>query len=863
MNAHTITLLRIIPAFLFNFLLIAVSGQTNLHWKFSQTGSNANLLHMQSDTVGNLYMIGEFTDPAFTFGKASVSGLSGNDETNVFILKLAPNGKVVYLRPVFGLESGATIQAQDMAINNRGELVMAFTVQNTTSFQLGAYRGTADRDIPNTFMAKLSKTGFLAWIHGAMIVPELNPQCMVKDLYLDEEGSTFATGYFRGIQIGLDNQTAPGTGEDALSFASRIEPDGSVMWLRSVAWDDSGDNGEIMASHIISGTNDNQFYIGGTYRGYRPFIFGSDSLKNPSGTNGFIACYTKDGNARWARDFRGDTLVYIDELDISDKGEVLALGMFTGSQVDIASQVYPNSGPGFDIFLGRFLPDGNLAAANSFPVQLPWYNYGGGQATLEVRPDDQIMLCAEFYSPNVFSDINELINPDPGSSDFLIAELSPDDLTPVWSKQGTAPGDNYYDGVKIDNQGNVFIAGTTYNPLNVDGEDVSATDPEGSPYLMALDASGNMDYAYWQSNGTNNVLNIRNVQSDGFRNSYIAGTYNGSATQLDGNSMTEAGDAGIFVAKYCRVREISGTITDVDNVPFTNGYVKLFGRTLYQRAPLADSVMIDTDGSYSFPDVPNGNYLMVVIPSDENSGNYLRTYYPNAEYWELGQMIRINPDSGPQTFNMQIIQRSELDGQTRVEGGASEAERSDLYDNKNFYKGRPAKKSTVVLVGNKHSSKASGEIVATTQTDENGNFTFQNVANGMYQLWIDVPGLPTTDVYAIEINGNSFVSNINYFITEETVEAEGVPIYSAALQVKEDPDIDIFPNPASNWLQISQRKAQVAVLDLIDIRGVILIHSRMEGSRTRLNISELPPGNYVLRILTVEGVSFEKVSVVR
>ncbi len=862
MKTITKALKGVLTSLSLTFFLLGVNGQTSMHWKFSQTGSNANITHMLGDSVGNLYVIGEFNTPLFTFGKKSVSGLSGNDETNVFILKLAPGGEVVYMRPIFGLESGATIQTEDLAISERGELLLAFTVQNTGFFQMGAYRSSADRTIPNTFIAKLSKTGYLAWIHAADVVPEVNPQFTVEDLYLDEEGSAFVTGYFRGLEVSLGDQTTPGTGEDALSFVTRIEPDGTVMWLRSTVWDNTGDNGEIMAGHIISRTGNAQLYIGGTYTGYRPYIFGSDTLRNPAGTNAFVACYTKDGNARWANEFRGDTMVYLDEIKLSQKGELLALGFFRGSVVEIDAQIYTNSGSGFDMFLGIIQPDGKISVVNTVPVQLPLYDYSGKQATLEVRPDDQVMLCSEFFSASVFAGVRQLLNPDPGSGDFLIAALSPDDLKPFWSKQGTAPGNNYYDGVMIDNKGNVFIAGTTYNSLSVDGDNVTVTDPEGSPYLMAMDTSGNMDYTFWQSNGAGNVLSVNEVQSDGFMNSYIAGTYSGGSAQLDGNTLEGSDSTGIFVAKYCRVREISGLVTDAEGSPFTDGYVKLFGRTLYQRAPIADSVQLGADGSYAFPFAPNGNYLIVVIPNDEISDPHVRTYYPNAAYWELGQNIRLTPESGPGSYDIQIVQRSEFDGQTLVEGGATVAERSDLYKSLPGQKGRPDKKATVVLVGDKH-SKASGEIIATTQTDENGYFSFTNVADGSYSLWIDIPGLPTTQVYAIEINGNSFVSNINYFVTEETVEAEGVPIYSASIMVADDPDITVFPNPADNWLLITLQTPQVAVLDLIDSRGVALLHGRMQGTQIRMDVSDLPPGNYILRVLSLEGVSFEQVTILR
>lgn len=70
--------------------------------------------------------------------------------------------------------------------------------------------------------------------------------------------------------------------------------------------------------------------------------------------------------------------------------------------------------------------------------------------------------------------------------------------------------------------------------------------------------------------------------------------------------------------------------------------------------------------------------------------------------------------------------------------------------------------------------------------------------------------------------------------------------------------ITVSPNPATNSIEIKTGVNTEFTIDVLDISGRNVIHTRASGSAADVNISELPPGPYVLRLLTNEEQSMAK-----
>ncbi|MBA7593057.1 hypothetical protein ES708_35267 [subsurface metagenome] len=166
----------------------------------------------------------------------------------------------------------------------------------------------------------------------------------------------------------------------------------------------------------------------------------------------------------------------------------------------------------------------------------------------------------------------------------------------------------------------------------------------------------------------------------------------------------------------------------------------------------------------------------------------------------------------------------------------------------------------MVLAGQK-AQKSTYEVVATTETDENGNFYFFSIDDGFYYIWVDIPGLPVEEVYYIEVTGQQFISSIDYLITEETV--VGGKMLTSYTDLINDPEISIYPNPASDLLTIELHNSSIGICDLYDSKGMLIEHTRLVSQSQVIDISKYTPGNYIIRIMTDDIIVFRMINIIR
>lgn len=76
-----------------------------------------------------------------------------------------------------------------------------------------------------------------------------------------------------------------------------------------------------------------------------------------------------------------------------------------------------------------------------------------------------------------------------------------------------------------------------------------------------------------------------------------------------------------------------------------------------------------------------------------------------------------------------------------------------------------------------------------------------------------------------------------------------------------DHKIDIFPNPASEQIQIRAEEMIIEDIIMLNITGQVVRSKNVEQAQTTLNVSDLPTGIYTIMIKTNEGILNKKVSV--
>jgi hypothetical protein len=830
-------------------------------WKYARATTAAEVQNMLTDSVGNCYVTGIFRSNYFRYGNDSVAGRDASENSSAFIMKTNPTGKLIYLYSIYCTNLGDNIIPVKMQINQRGEAALIFTAEYADNCMFGSQLLVTNPSIINTIVAKITKNGRIAWTHQ-LVCDDTVPVLEARDLFVEEAGDVYLTGYFNGSKAHLEDHTIDGLGSaNAMLFVARIGPDGSIIWFRNCPFNAEQDDASIYGT-IIRNAPNNNFYIGGYYDGYRSFYFGPDSLYLSSGPDAFIAAYTKDGTSHWARSIRGDSLDIANEITVLTNGDPVLMGYSNSYTLDISGAVQTDATGLFNIYLARYDLSGNYINSAKIGIQVPsidWYN---PNAFMGRDQGDNLIVCSNFNAASVFSGAFTLTNAEAGTSDMLIARLDNTSLVPVWTNQGTATGDNRFEGVHIGSSGEVWFSGSSFNNLNVDSETIVGNTSDGSPYLVKINAEGSKEYTFWQMNTVDKQLSMNCISVDKYGNAYLAGNYWGPENVIGTVNLTPSTDEGVFLAKYSRVKDVSGLVINSDDDPVTQCNVKIYGYTYFQRSPLNDSIPVGPDGSYHFTDIPYGEYLLLAQPKADAAEVYVSTYFPSAVYWEFGEKIIVNTMSLTDDRNIIMQENVVPEGITLTEGNVSFSDNPEKTKSGIIDKGRPTKKATVVLAGNQH-QKSTYEVVATTETDDNGNFAFYNIDDGSYYLWVDYPGLPVVDAYYITITGNQYVSSLDYLVNEETVTPAGFPNYSAISFNTDEQTFLIYPNPANDFIHVILRDHVIGMADIINSEGTSVMQIKLTSSSTGIDLTKLKAGNYIVRLVADNSISYTKITIIR
>jgi hypothetical protein len=85
-------------------------------------------------------------------------------------------------------------------------------------------------------------------------------------------------------------------------------------------------------------------------------------------------------------------------------------------------------------------------------------------------------------------------------------------------------------------------------------------------------------------------------------------------------------------------------------------------------------------------------------------------------------------------------------------------------------------------------------------------------------------------------------------------------LYTYLVELPKEDEIEIYPNPVCDFLEIRLFEPDVNDLDIsiIDQLGREKIHRSVDGQGGQLDVRALPPGIYILRVRCTEGTFVHK-----
>lgn len=396
-------------------LTLTVSGtESNWHRPIATPGTE-QIQALGADHTGGVF-VGVNTTSAF-------ADLTNQGNYDGYVLHYRQNGAVAYVQPL------ATVGS---------DVVTALAVDSDDSVLVGgvtygAFPGQSNQGKADSFLAKLSSDGKIAWVRqfGTAEVDQLTGVAVAPD------GTILATGITEGAFPG---QTFAG-GSDV--FLASFAPDGTSNWIREFGTD------QLERTNAVANTQGSAVTVDAAGNIY---LCGSTQGTFPGATSqglgdGFVARFQSDGTQKWLQQvgsYGDDALVSI---VAHPNGQVYAAGWARGplgGQVQMGGQ---------DGVVVAYKNDGTRAAVRQFGTS--YADVINGISLL----GEQLYVAGSTRGS--FPGQSQR-----GTQDAFFARLTPEGST-VWLRQlGTSQSDS---GSGLVGSGRyLYLGGITFGDFDTD-----------------------------------------------------------------------------------------------------------------------------------------------------------------------------------------------------------------------------------------------------------------------------------------------------------------------------------------------------------------------------------------------------------
>lgn len=407
-----------------------------------------------------------------------------------------------------------------------------------------------------------------------------------------------------------------------------------------------------------------------------------------------------------------------------------------------------------------------------------------------------------------------------------------------------------------DMEANVGITNFTFADQVIPGEQTTSFIDRGTDVTLSVDVKGAANLYQWQFNG----MDISGANSSAYIIQDLAfdemGVYECTITNslLPSVTLTSPSDSVLAIS------DVSGAVTGINDTPIASGTVLALRIT--ENNTRYDSITPTIDivnGAFTYPDLTLGDYLFVV-EADESI--YIPTYAASVFLWDEADTTFLRDND--QTANVSMVLDPDASVGAGAVGGIFEEE---FPDEGRIEARRRVRRVGVALRRRRSSGRVEMddlfELIAYTQTDDEGQFTFENLPSGVYRISFEFPGVPLDETSFVEFE-------ISEDDDRTSIQLEAVATEDGTIVVTDvtpDPvdvkdritkQLSVYPNPANNVLTIDYRKItnQDIELSVTDGSGRRVLKSDLKNDSSRIekvDISSLHKGIYFLQFIDLSG----------
>lgn len=335
----------------------------------------------------------------------------------------------------------------------------------------------------------------------------------------DASGNLYVTGF---TYEQLDGQPNAGSAD---AFIAKYDPSGNRLWTRQFGTAEF-DN----TTGIAVDSNGNVYLSGYTYGS----LYGPPNVRN---SDVFIAKYDTDGNRQWFNIFGTPGDDGGGGIAVDAAGNVYLTG---GVEGPVDGQPYAGKG---DAFIAKYDPSGARLWIRLFGSP-----EGDGASGVAIDSDGNLLLTGAT-SGDLAGQVNAggYCLQKRQCYDVFVSKFTAGG-TQVWTRMFGSAEDEYVKSIDIDSRNNIYIAGSTFGPL--DGQPHYRS---SNAFAVKLDSTGTQQWTYLLD--PYGYSEARSIAVDSKSNVYLAGSV---SFALDGQPY--GGNADAFITKLGMYARMNGVL---------------------------------------------------------------------------------------------------------------------------------------------------------------------------------------------------------------------------------------------------------------------------------------------------------------
>lgn len=359
-------------------------------------------------------------------------------------------------------------------------------------------------------------------------------------------------------------------------------------------------------------------YVAGKYE--EQAIFDENTQVTCAGNHDiWVGKYNSNGILQWVRTAGGPDGDYARAMVCDAAGNVYVTGEIEGTAMFGSVSVAGHNGTN-DIFVAKYDTDGNLL----------WAKYYGGWSddkarSIAIDAAGNSYITGEIKGTATFG--STTLNTNGGSEDIFVAKLDQSGNA-VWAVRAGGPMDEGGKGIKVDANGNIYVAGFFGGTADFGSNNLTAPNGFFDMFIAKYDNAGNVLWVNHAGDDWDDVAWAIALDNSG--NAYVTGEFN-AAPMFGSTQLITQGNADVFIAKYNSAGQVQWAQRFGGNLIDRARGISTDGNNVYVTGQFGGSASV---GSHNVSSADSSDIFVASFSAASGSGNWVISNHGTADAYE-------------------------------------------------------------------------------------------------------------------------------------------------------------------------------------------------------------------------------------